>query len=233
MRFANLLLVAAALLPHSGTAEDYMPLQIGNRWEYTSSEGDETKEVTRTIEVWGEVVHVVEYPQSVWNIGLENYWTANMEGDVFIWGFWVGDEGWGILYSPPIPVVDAPLYLDKSWSHTFDTYTLPDTIYAGQNEIGFRVYWEGVLSVPVGDFYSYGIGQYLPVGAGLLGERSISGELAVGQEREEPTMWYSDGVGEIQYWTSDVYRLVNFGQPVAVAQTSWGAVKALYGPARK
>ena len=233
MRLASLILMAVAILPHPCPAEEYLPLQLGNRWEYTSPEGDETREVTGTFDLWGEEVYVIGYPESVHNLGLENYWTTNVEGDVFVWGFWVDEEEWGVLYSPPIPVVDTPLYLDKTWSHTFDTYVLPDTTYAGQNEIGFRVYWEGVLSVPAGDFFAYGIGQYLPVGPGFLGDRCISGELAVDQHREEPTCWYSDGVGEIQYWTSDVYRLVDFGQPVAVAQTSWGAVKALYGPVSK
>lgn len=231
MRWATLILMAAVVLPRPCAAEDYLPLQIGNRWEYTSPEGDETTEVTRTIELWGEEVYVIEYPQSVHNLSLENYWTTSGEGDVFIWGFWIEDEGWGVLYSPPIPIVDAPLYLDKMWSHTFDTYLLPDTTYAGQNEIGLRVYWEGVLSVPAGDFFSYGIGQYIPVGGELLGGRSVSGALLADQQRDEPTSWYSDGVGRIQYLTTDVYQLANFDQPVAVAETSWGAVKALYAPA--
>ena len=233
MRFASFILIVAAFLSHPSSAEDYLPLQIGNRWEYTSSEGDETKEVTGTIELWGEEVYVIEYPQSVHNLGLENYWTTNVEGDVFLWGFWRDDDQWGWLYLPPIPMVDAPLYLDKTWSHTFDTYVLPDTTYAGQHEIGFRVYWEGLLSVPAGDFYSYGIGQYLPVGPGFLEDHCLSGEVTVDLPREEPTLWYSDGVGEIQYRTSDIYQLVSFDHPVAIAQTSWGAVKALYAPLRR
>jgi len=231
MRFAALILITTAALCQVCGAESFLPLQIGNRWEYTSSEGDETKEVTGTIELWGEEVFVVEFLESVYNIGLDQYWTTNAEGDVLIWGWWRDDDQYGLLFDPPIPVADAPLYLDKAWSHICDVYTLPDTAYAGQNEMGYRVYWEGVLSVPAGDFYSYGIGQYLPIGGGLLGNHSVTGELVVEDRREEPTDWYSDGVGETQYWTSDVYQLVGFDQPVAVEQTTWGAVKTLYGPA--
>ena len=230
MRLASFILIAAAFLPHPCSSENYLPLQIGNRWEYTSSEGDETKEVTGTIELWGEEVFVIEYPESVHNLGLDQYWTTNVEGDVFVWGWWREDDQWGSLFEPAIPWVDAPLYLGKTWSHTFDTYVLPDTTYAGQNEIHLRVYWEGVLSVPAGDFYSYGIGQDVPHGAGFPEDRCISGEVAVDLPREEPTDWYGDGVGEIQYRTSDIYQLVSFDQPVAIAQTSWGAVKALYAP---
>jgi hypothetical protein len=233
MRWASLVLIIAAVFPHTCAADDYLPLQMGNRWEYTSSEGDETREVTGTIQLWGEEVYVIEYPESVFNLGLENYWTTNPEGDVFLWGFWRDDDTWGMLYFPPIPMADAPLYLNKTWSHTFAVYELPDTNYIAENEIGFAVYSEGIISVPAGDFYAYGIGQFLPLGAGVLGDHSVTGERVFDEPRQEPTHWYSDGLGEVQYQATDLYQLVSFDQPVAVAQMSWGAVKALYAPARR
>ena len=183
MRLVVLILITIVVFPQICSAEDFLPLQVGNRWEYTSTEGDETKEVTGTTELWGEEVFLIEYVESVNNIGLDQYWTTNAEGDAFVWGWWRDDHQYGVLYDPPIPWVDAPLYLGKTWSHVFDAYTLPDTAYAGQNEIGLEVYWEGVLTVPAGEFYSYGIGQYLPIGGGLLADHSITGELVVEQKR--------------------------------------------------
>ena len=87
-------IVTLSLLSHSCLAEDYLPLEIGNRWDYTSPEGDETREVARTIELWG---------------------------------FWREDESWGYLYDPPVPLVDAPLYLGKSWTHAVSLTTSPGT----------------------------------------------------------------------------------------------------------
>ena len=86
MRWASLILIAVVILPYACSAEEYLPLQIGNRWEYTSSEGDETKEVTWTFGLWGEEVYVISHPESVHNLGLENYWTTSIEGDVFVGG---------------------------------------------------------------------------------------------------------------------------------------------------
>ena len=42
------------------------------------------------------------------------------------------------------------------------------------------------------------------------------------------TDWYAEGVGLVQYSTTDLFQLVGFGQPTATLASNWGAIKRLY-----
>lgn len=223
-----MLAVLSTLAPLQAFTEEYLPLWIGNRWEYRGVGGAaETKLVNRTTSVWGTQTFVIDYEASTSNEGLENYWTTEADGDVLLWGFWRSVEGFGGLYRPAIRVVDAPLHVGRSWSDSIAVYHLPDTLYVGTYRIAWRVFEAGLLAVPGGTFFAYGIGQTRNPMAGL-GGYSLTGAALGPRADEEPTEWYSDGVGEIQYSTDDVYQLVFYIQPTAVDGTTWGRIKSCF-----
>jgi len=114
--------------------------------------------------VWDEEVFVISYAPSTQNQGLENYWTTEPDGDVDVWGFWRPILEVGFIYDPVIRLVDAPLYLGKTWSQTVDVYTLPGPVYSGTIELTYEVLEEGTVVVSGGSYYSFGIGQNLPAG---------------------------------------------------------------------
>jgi hypothetical protein len=115
----------------------------------------------------------------------------------------------------------------KTWSRTVQVYSLPDTVDNGSVEIAFEVYEEGVVATPAGDFPSFGIGQALPVLAFLPEGYSLIGT-AVAAGRAEATEWWSAGVGEVQYQSSDLYRLSSWGGATSTAEANWGDVKRLF-----
>jgi hypothetical protein len=208
-------------------AAEYLPLPLGATWQYISEAGGaETQIVTGTRNLFGTDTWVISYQDSPLNDGLENYWTTNAEGDVFLWGFFRNLQGWGWAYQPPIRMVDAPLSLGQEWSTTYTIYELPGFVPEGTNEYPLEVSSEGMVTVPAGTYFAYGIGiPELP----LLGGYSITGEVVAGAPGHRAASdWWSDGVGRVQYEVDQIYRLTSFGWPTPVAVTSWGRVKALY-----
>ena len=121
----------------------YLPLAVGNRWSYDNDFGfHEEQHVTGTIELFGRTAFVMRYVNSDVNEGLENYWIAEPSGDLYVCGYHRTLQGYGRLYDPPILWVDAPLWLDKSWSSTssaFDRATSQSTRpFTGER---FSKYW--------------------------------------------------------------------------------------------
>ena len=214
------------LLPAQVAAMDYYPLTIGYWWEYESAMGVEAREVIGTGEIWGNEVAIIRYTASPENLGLENFWTTTADDDVLLWGFFRDDINWGMLYDPPIPWIDAPLFLGKAWSHTFLAYELPDTTFCGTFVIDYEVYEEGIVSTPAGDFYAYGIGSSARPS---LEGHTLSGEISDDLMLRNATNWVSDGVGEVQYWVhvGVPYKLVRYEQPTPVVVQSWGRIRQL------
>ena len=88
------------------------------------------------------------------------------------------------------------------------------------------------LSLPAGSFHSFGVGRAIPLPITSLGRGGALSldvrRLPVGDPSIyliETSDWYSEGVGDVQYRTSDLFQLVGFGQPTATASSSWGALK--------
>lgn len=224
--------------PGSARADDYLPLELGNYWIYDGAvlgEHEETR-VAEVVRIWGNDVYAILYENSTHNEGLVNYWTSTPEGDVDLWGCrW--SDGYGLLYRPPLKKVDAPLFLGKHWSMEIDVYYIrpdsPDTTFAWHEVWGFEVSFEGDLVLPGGIFHVFGIEPAAPnpVRPPMYADRSPEGLVLTSRRNEgrRPTDWWSDGLGEVQYDTSDLYQLAAHGQlPSPVQPTSWGRVKALY-----
>jgi hypothetical protein len=214
----------------------YLPLHIGNQWSYDEPAPGQTevRTVTKTVSVRGHEVFAIEYGPSAYNAGLENYWTNGPDGDVLLWGFWRKLDLYGYLYDPPIVYADGPLSAGKTWTTSATFYALPDTTLLFSDTFGFEVYEAGVVVVPLGAFFAYGVGQYLgptllaSVGSGpgdlnLLGERDRSVRGQAGQ----PSSWYSEQVGVVQD-VGGAYKLRSFDRPTATTRSSWGAIKLLY-----
>lgn len=213
-------------------AASYLPLCIGNSWEYESPSFWERATVERTTPLWGTEVYVIGYDDAGPSGDTENFWTSEPEGDVYIWGFRVPSDNSGILYDPPIPMVDAPLDLGKTWSCVFDAYLLPDTTYLATLEITFEVLEEGLINVPAGTFYAFGIDYVMngdPEVPALEG-RSLAGYPQVWGANRQAKDWWCAGVGEVQYmgYGGQQFQLIAYELPTAAAVMSWGAIKAKY-----
>jgi len=206
----------------------YLPLSDGCTWSYAGPSGEtETMTVVGAGQVMGATVQIIDYGPSTHNDPLQNYWTSGVDGDIFLWGFFRDeDRGWGLAYQPPLLLVDGPLFVGKTWACTTLVYSLPDEVPAGPAIYEFTVTWEGMLSVPAGEFPSIAIGFADPLdppalrsGFGLDGRATDS--------RVDPDRWYSDGVGEVQYDAETLYQLVSFGITPVQGQ-SWTRIKQLY-----
>ena len=208
-------------------ADEYLPLEIGNYWSYLS-EGSlvETRVVSEQVTMFDQDVFAIDYTESPHNQGLRNFWTSGDDGDVFLHGF---ENGLGLYYDPPITIVDAPLYLGKTWTSTVDVYTLPDTAYYSTWDIKFSVLEEGLYQVGAGSFPGFGLGNPEPTsGSRQLKGYSFDGQI-LGASKSEADHWYSNGIGEIQYDTDELYYLESHsGGTTPTASLAWDGVKALF-----
>lgn len=222
--------IACASLPGRARAETWLPLDIGNRWSYQGvAGGHEVTSITGTTVLRDRMVYVRSYLESPQNAGLENYWSVEPDGDVFLHGFMRRVENFGVAYEPPLRMLDAPLSLGRAWTTTSTVYYLPDMSLNGSYDFSFQVMEDGVLSLPAGTFDAMGIGQ---TAAPPLGRTGIAGQLAPDGARRSTALtaqeWYAQGVGEVQYATDDLYQLAVADLPTPVVATSWGRIKRLY-----
>ena len=232
-RFAGIILLLFSLFALRGAdaASSFRPLEIGYFQEFDGIAGQhEAKAVVRNTMVFGNATSVVEYYDSDLNDGLENYWSVSPEGHVLLWGYFRRNDGFGQVYYPPIRMVDDPPYEGKTWTTHFRVYSLPDTILVNEGDLAFEVYEEGEVSVPAGTFYAYGIGradsfsslQNIHPGFEITGRRSDE------VQPRSADKWWARGVGEVQYLTTDLYQLTNYGMPTPSRRSSFGHIKWLF-----
>lgn len=228
LQLALLLLMAAS----AAHAQSYMPLAVGNHWSYATPSGAHDDQlVTGTKTILGRSVYVITYGAGGVNAGLENYWIPQLEGGVYLCGFWHEGDQFGILYDPPILFVNAPLELGKAWAISFRTWRLPGMIDDGPLDLGLEVMEEADLALPAGTLHSFGIGQTLPptirTPAGSL--RTLDGKVPTTQS-SMASDWFSAGVGYVQYQygENDPFQLTSFDVPTPVAVTTWGRLKGRY-----
>jgi len=217
------------VLPGIALADpDYYPMDNGRACSYEAIGGDtETLTVVGTRDLMGLTVHVVDYSGGMYDEPLENYWTIGPDGDVLLHGFFRDEGGgWGRAYDPPIPQVDVPVFVGKTWQCTTQVYWLPEGTPSGVFEIGYEIVAQGPVSVPAGTFLCISVGQ-LPSDAAVVlgGVFTVDGRVA--HRDVEPETWFSDGVGLVQYDTHDLYQLVSYGVTPIEAR-SWTRIKALY-----
>lgn len=177
--------------------------------------------------MFGSDVSVISYDQSTENNGLTNFWTVEGDGDVNLCGFYRSGEGFGRAYFPPIKMLDAPLAVGQTWTESCDIYTYPDLVKIGELQISFAVYESGPVSVPAGDFETYGIGfafpleQAPPTPVGF----SIDGAVETAQRGAGASEWWALDVGKVQYRSSDLFQLTTYDLPTPLQSLSWGRLK--------
>jgi hypothetical protein len=215
---------ATCALPGAGAshAQSYLPLAPGNRWVYQGVNGlHEIQAITGTMTIQGRTVFVKSYLKSSSNLGLENYWSEDLDGDLLLSGFFRnGIDPWGLVYDPPVLLLDAPLALGKTWTTRFTAYQLPAMELLGTYELTLEVFEDTTLVVPAGTFRAFGIGQPpTPAIAAFASHGSLSLDGALWGSGGSPSDWYAAGVGVVQYDADDRYQLAvsdNVGvEPVA------------------
>lgn len=219
----------------SSVSAAYLPLCIGNWWEYQSPEYWERRSVEGTTQLWDTDVYVIGFDDAGPSGDTENFWTSEPAGDVYLWGFRIPSDGSGVIYNPPIRLIDAPLELGKVWASVADAWLLPDTTYLGTIEVALEVLEEGFIDVPAGSFYAFGIHYTVTGGDGILPleDRSLSGLEDGGLLGRQPRIWWSEGVGEIQYlgYAGQEFQLAGYDLPTGSSATTWGSIKMEYsGP---
>lgn len=236
--FISSFLAFLALLPAgSAHAQNYHPLDEGLHWEYSST-ADGVMQMTmmgdRTVFGTQTRIRLQEEETQTY----ENYWTSDASGNLFLHGAYNSD-GFGLLYDPPIQMISAPLFLDKTWTneeiHIFDLDGNPWG--SGPIDYPLRVYTEGIVTVPAGDFYSYGVGFDVGPGARFTMEGNsydVFGRRVDDTETREDnaTDWYTEDVGETissNYLDESLgFRLVSYDAPVPVRPMSWGVIRSLF-----
>lgn len=221
-------LIFSVTMAGTAIAQEYLPLEPGNFWSYRDAAGlEEMQVVTGQVPIFDGHPYAIEYTKSPDNLGLVNYWSTEPDGDVLLWGYF--RDGWGYVYQPPVRVLDAPLNVGKTWSTTTLFYTLPDTVPYQSFDAGYTAYGEPVLTVPAGEFPSFGIGPSDPAAkADLQGRYTLWGTV-ISDKNTGAEIWYSQGVGAVQYSYDHLFQLVTYtDHPVDVQISAWGSVKALY-----
>lgn len=221
----------ASLGAGASHAQSYLPLALGNRWTYQGVNGlHDVQVITGATTIQGRTVSVKSYLESSSNTGLENYWSEELDGDLLVSGFFInGVDPWGVVYDPPLLVLDAPLALGKTWTTRSTVYRLPDMTSLGTFDFTLAVFEDTTLVVPAGTFRAFGIGQSPMLAMAAIAPRAFfSLDGALQASSGSPSDWYAAGVGVVQYDADDLYQLAGSELPTPVAATSWGKLKRLY-----
>lgn len=230
-RLALALVIATALTPSLARSDSWEPLQIGNRWEYRGTGGShQVEHITGTFTLRGRVVAIKHYDEGL-DAGLENYWLIDPDGSVLLAGFTAAD-GFGVAYEPPLRYLNGPPAVGAKPPQFVTAYNLSTNAVEFADYLQRDITEDVVLSLPAGSFHALGSGQ---LAAPALSARRVSTldgrALPAAQPNGSGTLstdWYSEGVGVVQYNTSDLFQLVGFGQPTATLASNWGAIKRLY-----
>ena len=223
-----------AIAPRSASAADWMPLAIGTRWEYRGlGGGSEVQSITGERTLHGRLVATRFYDEGL-NAGLENYWLLDADGSVLLAGF-LRPEGFGLIYEPPIrylpvPPVVGPQPAIRVTAHDFLTDAVVSTW-----DIHFDIVEDVVLALPAGPFHAFGVVEMsTPVGPGLASSRAFAldgrtlASMPPSLAQPQPSDWFSEGVGVVQFRFSDLFQLVRVEGPTPVARSSWSEVKRIY-----
>lgn len=204
------------------TAQVYFPLDDGLIWNYVDGAGAELESrVLGPIEYNGLTTVEMQYVQTGANAQeYHNFWTQGDDGVTWLHGAWNAD-GFSATYDPPILYIESPLYLGLVWTTEFG--------YNGEiYEMTYEVLEEGDTTVPMGVLYAYGIGgpsrSRLPVAGGHADHDPLGRRLT--DQSRSTDRWLTENIGLIR--DESGFELVSFYGSVAVASTTWTAVKALF-----
>lgn len=227
-----LTLVSAASIAHG---DSWMPLAPGTRWEYRGVGGaHQVETITGQTNVHGRVVAVKSYSEGP-DAGLDNYWLLDADGSVLLAGFLNPSDLFALAYEPPIRYLAVPPEAGPKPAQHIVAHDLFTDAVAFEFDIQMEQTGNVVLTLPAGTYQAVGVGQVAPPAGQALARgmsftldgRPLAVRDALGSELT-PTDWYSYGVGNVMYQSSDLFQLVGFGLPTATASSSWGAIKRLY-----
>jgi len=229
--------VALVSVPAASRAGDWLPLVIGNRWEYQTAGGTHQVEtiIGFTI-VRGRTVAMKSYTVGP-DAGLENYWLLDTDGSVLLAGFNNPGQGTAWAYEPPIRYLPVPPAVGPQPEQTIAVHDIltDNVIFTGS--FRYDVTEHTALNEPAGSFDTFGVGRLIPLPGPALGGRpslTLDGRHVPAQPPGiytiSTTDWYAEGVGVVQYSTGDLFQLVSYPNPspVPTLATSWGAIKRLY-----
>jgi hypothetical protein len=212
--------------PAGAGDENYLPLVLGNRWNYALQGSDtEIVVVDRTSVLRGRSIFVLTHTVDGTPVE-EDYW-SEAEDDVFYHGYYRPIEDYGVLCDPPVKLIDAPLLPGGIWSTSTQLYILPDTSLAEATTFSFAVAGTKELQVPAGTFTTTAIEPLLLSGEqGTL--RALEHGTLQGWERGTltfPTRWVTSGIGTIRLGGSVPRSLESYAVVLAVEPTTWGSIK--------
>jgi hypothetical protein len=235
LSLVRVLLASLVLAPTVSRAGDFQPLAIGNRWEYRGTAGSHQVEtISGQTVVHGRVVAVKSYSEGP-DAGLQNYWLLAPDGSVLLAGFLNPSAALAVAYEPPIRYLPVPPVVSPGPFQPIVVHDLFTDAVIFTGDLRFDVTEEVTLSLPAGSFHSFGVGRAIPLPITSLSKGAsftLDGRRLPASDPSiyliNTTDWYSEGVGDVQYKTGDLYQLVGFGQPTATASSSWSALKRLY-----
>jgi len=218
---------------------NYQPLEPGWEWFFQGTFGSqEHVSMVGEMEVYGVPTAVREV-----DIGgglpqvFRNFWTVSAEGDLFLHGAENLTYPIRFAFDPPIPWLDVPLWVGKTWSHQYRVCEDFDPNQCGLLQTtNVEITFEGPVTVPAGTFPCFC--QSLSADADAVPDEdrrfSVTGRY-LGQAGDENGRravgdCYSDGVGLIQHpgLDSETYQLALWNPSTPTVEHTWAAVKHHY-----
>jgi hypothetical protein len=217
---------------------DYFPLTPGLLWEYESAQGSTWTILAGGVqEVLGVPTRILEETISIPELQLvQNFWTVDAQGLVFLHGAVNLTHPFVAAYQPPIQWLDAPLTVGASWGTTFDYYdNLAGGTPIGAGTVVFYCNDEADLTVPAGVFHAFEVGEIVPPPPIMVRDGQVFDARgywlgkANKEEGRDEGRWYNDGTGLVQQdYLGEMFQLTSWNGPVAAQGASWGQVKSLY-----
>lgn len=202
---------------------------MGWRWDYVDLPHHASVENVDTQLVIGRETVVRRYLVDGAHV-LDQYWSVGADGSVFLHGFYQPGFPRTVAYDPPIEYLRAPLHAGDVWEQTFDVYSdLEGLSFVYQDAVFMIVATHDAISVPIGDVDAFGVAET------RLERRPESWHgctvgglpLPAGTARAQPTTWYTDGLGQVQFLFQATRFRVNDITPglLPVKRASWGTLK--------
>lgn len=232
-----LLTLLGASAPWSASHAAWLPLAIGNKWQYVDDTEDaHIEEITDLGHVRGRRMFVKSYIGGQ-DDGLVNFWQIGTDGSVLLGGYYRAAQPFGLVYEPPVRIFPGSPVVGTEWTTHTIAIAIPDNVIFAEFDLYWAVAEEVTLSPPAGTFHCFGVGQVAPPAVAFAPEGQawgIDGRVArratgvLGTGPASATEWYSDGVGLVQFDTGVPYVLQSYDVPTPAVTSSWGRIKGLY-----
>ena len=215
----------------SGAAgTDYFPLTEGviYEFEYNTPQlgGTYIKYFSGTAEIGGETTHVLHIVGSDSPFGRLHFWSETVERDKLFHGAHTIGLGTPLLFSPPILMIDAPLFIGKTWvvdSRDSDSLAV---------RFHFEVTAFGEVTVPAGTFQAFTIRSTLEFPEGNDASKFLARIRGVpsfaGTAQQGFRISYADGIGQVlEVFGSSIERLLSI-RTIAIESVTWTRIRMLY-----